>query len=35
LITVNDADHFFTGKLEQLGRAIADWVTERHPHIQK
>jgi uncharacterized protein len=35
LITVNDADHFFTGKLDQLGRAIADWVTERHAHIRK
>jgi len=32
-ITVNDADHFFTGKLDQLGSAITDWVTERHPHI--
>ena len=32
LITVNDADHFFTSKLDQLGRAIADWLTERHPH---
>jgi alpha/beta superfamily hydrolase len=32
LITVNDADHFFTGKLDQLGRAVADWLTERHPH---
>jgi uncharacterized protein len=32
LIAVNDADHFFTGKLDQLGRAIADWLTERHPH---
>jgi uncharacterized protein len=32
LITVNDADHFFTGKLDQLGRAIADWLTERHPY---
>jgi hypothetical protein len=32
LITVNDADHFFTGKLDQLGRAIAGWLTERHPH---
>lgn len=35
LITVNDADHFFTGRLDQLGRAIADWVTERHAHIRK
>jgi alpha/beta superfamily hydrolase len=35
LIAVNDADHFFTGKLDQLGRAIADWLTERHPHPRK
>ncbi|MFI5059316.1 MAG: alpha/beta hydrolase [Candidatus Acidiferrales bacterium] len=35
LITVNDADHFFTGKLDQLSRAIADWLTERHPHTRK
>jgi uncharacterized protein len=33
LVAANDADHFFTGKLDQLGVAIADWVTERHPHI--
>ncbi len=35
LIVVNDADHFLTGKLDQLGRAITDWLTERHPHSQK
>lgn len=34
LIDVNDADHFFTGKLDQLGRAIADWLTERHSHTR-
>jgi uncharacterized protein len=35
LIAVNDADHFFTGKLDQLGHAIADWLTERHAHPRK
>lgn len=35
MIVVDDADHFFTGKLDQMGRAIANWVTERHPHTQK
>jgi uncharacterized protein len=35
LIAVNDADHFFTGKLDQLDHAIADWFTERHPGIRK
>ncbi|HYL67583.1 MAG TPA: alpha/beta family hydrolase [Candidatus Limnocylindria bacterium] len=33
LVIVSDADHFFTGKLDQLGRAIGDWIKERHPHI--
>ena len=31
--TVQGADHFFTGKLDQLGLAIADWFTGRHPQI--
>jgi alpha/beta superfamily hydrolase len=35
LTAVNDADHFFTGKLDQLGRAIADWLTERHPQTHE
>jgi alpha/beta superfamily hydrolase len=35
LIAVNDADHFFTGKLDQLGNAIGDWLAERHPHTGK
>jgi uncharacterized protein len=33
--TVHGADHFFTGKLDQLGLAIADWLTGRHPEILK
>lgn len=28
LDVVQDADHFFVGKLDQLDRAIRDWVTE-------
>jgi alpha/beta superfamily hydrolase len=35
LIVVNDADHFFTGKLDQLGHAITDWLTEHHPQPRK
>jgi uncharacterized protein len=35
LIVVNDADHFFTGKLDQLGNAITDWLTEHHPQPRK
>jgi uncharacterized protein len=35
LIVVNDADHFLTGKLDQLDRAITNWLTERHPHSRK
>lgn len=33
--TVQSADHFFTGKLDQLGAAIAAWVADRHPEIRK
>jgi alpha/beta superfamily hydrolase len=31
LVVVDGADHFFTGKLDQLDRAITDWLAERHP----
>ena len=33
LVVVEDADHFFVGKLEQLDRAITAWVTQRHPEL--
>jgi alpha/beta superfamily hydrolase len=29
LVVVADADHFFVGKLEQVDRAISEWVTQR------
>jgi len=35
LRTVQGGDHFLTGKLDQLGLAIADWLTSRHPQILK
>lgn len=30
LVVVQDADHFFAGKLDQVTRAITTWLTERH-----
>jgi uncharacterized protein len=33
--TVRGADHFFAGKLDQVGLAIADWLTGRHPDFLK
>jgi uncharacterized protein len=32
---VQGGDHFFAGKLDQLGLAIANWLTSRHPEIGK
>lgn len=29
LVVVDGADHFFQGKLDQVDRAIADWIAER------
>jgi alpha/beta superfamily hydrolase len=31
LVVVEDADHFFVGKLDQVDRAITTWLTERLP----
>ena len=31
LVIVKGADHFFTGKLEQVGAAIGNWLDERYP----
>jgi alpha/beta superfamily hydrolase len=35
LVFVQNADHFFAGHLEELDKAICDWVTERHPELHK
>lgn len=33
LRVVQGGDHFFAGRLDQLGLAIRDWLTERHSEI--
>ena len=33
LVRIEGADHFFAGKLEQLDRAITEWVSERHSAV--
>jgi uncharacterized protein len=33
LVIVPGADHFFTGKLDQLSRGITIWLTERHSDL--
>jgi len=35
LVLVQDVDHFFTGRLEEVDRAICDWLCERHPDLHK
>jgi alpha/beta superfamily hydrolase len=35
LVFVQDADHFFTGHLDDLDRAICDWVLAHHPELHK
>jgi alpha/beta superfamily hydrolase len=30
-VVVPGADHFFTGKLDQLDRAITDWLAPMKP----
>lgn len=34
LVEVRDVDHFFAGRLDQLDRAITDWLIDRHPRIR-
>ena len=34
LVVVNDADHFFAGKLDQVDAAIRMWLQDRHPSMQ-
>jgi len=31
IVIVEDADHFFVGKLDQVDRAITGWLAERNP----
>jgi uncharacterized protein len=32
---VQDAGHFFVGKLDQLDQAITSWLLDRHPELRK
>jgi alpha/beta superfamily hydrolase len=32
IVIVENADHFFVGKLDQVDRAIAEWMVHRLPH---
>ncbi len=33
MVVVPGVDHFFTGKLEEVGRAIRSWMSERRPEL--
>jgi len=33
LVVVENADHFFTGHIDELNAAIATWLEERHPGL--
>lgn len=33
VVVVEDADHFFAGHLDELNKAITDWVASRHPEL--
>lgn len=33
LVVVANVDHFFTGKIQDVGRAVRAWMTERHPDL--
>lgn len=33
LVIVEDADHFFAGRLDQLDAAIRNWVKKQHPRF--
>ena len=35
LVFVQDAGHFFVGRLNEVDRAICDWLLERHPELHK
>lgn len=35
LIPVQDADHFLAGHLDELDRALSNWLMERHPTLRR
>ena len=34
LVFVEEADHFFAGKLEEVDAALRSWLVERHPELR-
>ena len=34
LVVIEHADHFFTGKLGQMGDALSSWLAARHPDFR-
>ena len=34
LVLIDEADHFFAGKLDEVDVALRDWLIERHPEIK-
>jgi len=33
VVTVPDADHFFTGRIEEVTKAMRNWLEERYPEL--
>lgn len=33
-IFIHGADHFFTGHIEEVTRALGDWLVQRHPLLR-
>ena len=34
LVVVPGVDHFFTGRIEEVGKAVREWMTARHPELR-
>jgi alpha/beta superfamily hydrolase len=32
---VHGAEHFFAGRLDELNRAITEWLVEHHPELHR
>jgi uncharacterized protein len=35
VVFVQDADHFFVGRLDKVDEAITEWMTQRHQELRK
>jgi hypothetical protein len=34
LVIIENADHFFEGKLDHVNGAVSGWIIERHPELE-